>query len=323
MKREQILITEAEDGVSREDARPYLTDDSTEVAERVRRSTVEVRGRRGGGSGVIWRRGGFVVTNSHVVRDSRTDVRLADGRRFDVTLINRDARRDLALLRVEGGPTDLIAATIGDSESLRVGEVVLAVGHPFGVSRAVTFGIVYAVSIVQPQKVDGQLSQRLAEAWIMADVRLAPGNSGGPLADARGAVVGINTMIAGGLALAVPSSAVERFVRDSVREEVSARKLRLGVSVLPVAITWRGKPALGMLMIAVQPKSLAEEAGLMIGDTLIAINGVGFSALDDLTRALAEVGDADGFRVDYVRGGNLITCNVRRRSDELRKMEAA
>lgn len=169
------------------------------VAAALRRSTVQVRSRKMGvGSGVIWNNG-LIITNAHVLRGSRATVELSDGRVFDAVCI-RDAQQDLAALKVAA--VDLSAATIGDSDTLRVGQLVLAVGNPLGVVGALTTGIIHAIG-----------PKDTFSKWVQADVRLAPGNSGGPLADAQGRVIGINTVIAGGVALAVPSNVVERFVR--------------------------------------------------------------------------------------------------------------
>lgn len=173
-----------------------------EVAERLRHSTVEVHAcGYAGGSGVILHVNGAIITNAHVARWPRVDVRLLDGRRFTGEVVRRDASRDLALLRIRA--TGLRPAPLGDSSSLRPGEIVIAVGNPFGFSGAVSTGIVHALGTLP----------NLGGPWVQSDVRLAPGNSGGPLADASGRVIGINTMIAGGLALAIPSRAVQRFIQ--------------------------------------------------------------------------------------------------------------
>jgi serine protease Do len=179
---------------------PAIADDLADLAERLRRVTVEVRGRNGFGSGVIWHSRGLIVTSAHVAR-SPASVALADGRVFDAHLLRWDAERDVAALRIAA--EDLPAAEVGESEALRVGEMVFAVGSPRGLAGALTAGIIHAI---------GVRSRAGDRGWIVADLRLAPGNSGGPLADARGRVVGINGMIHGGLALAVPSHAVMRFL---------------------------------------------------------------------------------------------------------------
>jgi len=186
-----------------------LTSDLSAVVGRLRENTVELRSMgRAGGSGVIWRSDGLIVTSAHVVGGARPahhglQVVLPDTRRLPATVLEWDRNLDLALLRVE--THGLPAAQVGDSNRLRPGELVLAVGHPFGLSAAVVTGVVHAA----PAR--GAAGRR----WVQADLRLAPGNSGGPLADAAGRVVGINAMIAGRLALAVPSQVVETFVTRS------------------------------------------------------------------------------------------------------------
>ncbi len=176
------------------------------VSDALRRITVRVRADHSGfGSGVIWRPDGLIVTNAHVARMPRARIELADGRVFSGRVVARDVRRDVAAITIaaRGLPT----ATIRDVRTLRVGEMLFAVGNPFGEAGAVTAGIVH-----RPPEEDG---------WVIADVRLAPGNSGGPLADADGNLVGINSMIADGLGWAVPSNAVARFLREISAVEVA------------------------------------------------------------------------------------------------------
>jgi serine protease Do len=192
-----------------------IRDALASAAEQLARSTVQIqseagRGRDGVGSGVIWRADGLVVTNAHVVRDARrVRVELTDGRRFRGEVVRLDAQRDLAAVRLEGVTAEtspLVAAESSSATGLRVGQLVFALGHPWGVRNTMTTGIVHAV----PGASAGL--GRGARRWLQADVRLAPGNSGGPLADAWGRVVGVNSMIVRGLAFAVPSDAVERFL---------------------------------------------------------------------------------------------------------------
>jgi serine protease Do len=168
------------------------------IADRLREMTVEVSGPGGGGAGVLWAPD-LIVTNAHVARAPRVRVGFADDRQVEASLIASDRRADLALLRVP--PVEITPAASTDSDTLRVGALVVAVGHPLGLRRTLTAGVVHGF----PQT-------RMGSRWIQADLRLAPGNSGGPLADTTGRVVGINTMIAGGLALAIPINDVRRFV---------------------------------------------------------------------------------------------------------------
>jgi serine protease Do len=163
--------------------------------------TVEVMGNgHAVGSGVVWAPD-WVVTNAHVAPREHALVRAAGAGGVPARVVARDARADLALLHVPG--LGVSAATGAPAGELRVGSLVVAVGHPFGVRGALTTGIVHAMGAAEPGR----------RSWIQSDLRLAPGNSGGPLADARGRVVGINAMIVGGLALAIPVDEVTRFVR--------------------------------------------------------------------------------------------------------------
>jgi len=184
----------------------------TAVGERLRRSSVQVfDGRRGVGSGVIWRADGWIVTNAHVARSADAEVQLADGRRLAAQVVARDPERDLAALFA--GDDVLPAAAIGASTAVRVGELVLAVGSPFGLRGAVCAGVVHAI---------GPIAALGKRQWIQADVRLAPGNSGGPLADAQGRVIGVNAMVAGGLGLAIQSHEVEIFLRRVIQRRRAA-----------------------------------------------------------------------------------------------------
>jgi serine protease Do len=170
------------------------------ITERLRRVTVQVCGSSASaGSGVIWISHGLIITNAHVARD-RAAVVLPGGRAIEARGLAWDPEHDLAALAVDAD--GLSAADVGDSDTLRVGDLVVAVGYPFGVAGAVTAGVIHALGPRRPA----------GPRFIQADLGLAPGNSGGPLADARGRVVGINAMIAGGLALAVPSNVVTRFL---------------------------------------------------------------------------------------------------------------
>ena len=171
-----------------------LTADLAIAAEQLARSTVKIReGRSGIGTGVIWNETGLVITNAHVIGGRRVTVETFDGRIYAAHVKIRDSSRDLAALVIERtGPP---AARGRDGANPRPGELVFALGNPFGLTGALATGIVHKV---------GPVEGLGTATWIQADIRLAPGNSGGPLADARGRVVGINSMISGGLGLAVP-----------------------------------------------------------------------------------------------------------------------
>jgi serine protease Do len=258
-----------------------------EVAERLRRSTAHVaaHGRgQGAGSGVIWSADGLIVTNAHVARGTEAKVSLWDGSTHVATVLNRDPRRDLASLRIAA--SGLPAATPGDSSALRAGELVIAVGNPLGFIGALTTGVVHSL----PN----------GKRWVAADVRLAPGNSGGPLADAQGRVIGINTMIAGGLALAVPSNAVGEFLRGGSSQPKPGPVL--GVTIQPIPLR---NGAFGFLLLKVDPASSAESASLMIGDLLTGAGGQPFAAVDDLHAALAS--SKETLDLQFLRGDRRAT----------------
>jgi serine protease Do len=178
------------------------------IAAAVRPSVVQVLPGSSGGAGVVLSRGGelVVVTNAHVARGSAGNrVRILSHRRtaYTATIERADAGRDLALLTLRSTYAgDLFPAALGDATATRPGQLVLAIGHPFGLPNAVTAGVVHAVGLVREAWEPAPRSRR--RSWIQADIMLAPGNSGGPLLDVEGRVIGINTMVSGGLALAVP-----------------------------------------------------------------------------------------------------------------------
>jgi serine protease Do len=258
-----------------------------EIAEQLRRSTVLVLpGERGNGSGVIWSADGVIVTNAHVARASQMRVQLWDGREFDAALVSRDTRRDLAELRVKAA--NLPAAAVADSSQVRPGELAIAIGNPLGFVGALTTGVVQAV---------GPLRRFGSQPWVQADVRLAPGNSGGPLADARGRVIGINTMVAGRLALAVPSNAVTAFL---AADPVDAW---LGVTVAPVRVPSPGSraKAFGLVLLEVEPDSPAANASLLPGDILLGTDEKSFASLEDLATSLQGSGQRV-VRLAFLRG---------------------
>jgi serine protease Do len=258
-----------------------------EIAEQLRRSTVLLHaGTHGNGSGVIWSPDGVIVTNAHVAHASKMRVQLWDGREFDAALVSRDTRRDLAELRVNAA--NLPAAAAADSSEVRPGELAIAIGNPLGFVGALTTGVIHAVGPLRPFG---------SQPWVQADVRLAPGNSGGPLADVRGRVIGINTMVAGRLALAVPSNAVANFL---AADPIDAW---LGVTVAPVRVPRPASrcKAFGLVLLEVEPDSPAANASLMPGDILLGTDEKSFASLDDLASSLQGSGPRL-VRLAFLRG---------------------
>jgi serine protease Do len=271
-----------------------ITDELAAAAENLRKVTVKVQSSSyGGGSGVIWQSspllggtegGSLIITNAHVATNNRATVELWDGRVFEAVRTNIDPTKDLAALKIDA--TDLPTATIGNSDALRVGEFVLAVGNPFGDSGAVTSGIIHANH------------QRM----VMADIRLFPGNSGGALADCLGRVIGINTMIVNGLGVAIPSLAVEGFLRGN--------RQKLGVTVQPVVVDATNKRTLGLLVLSVNSGSAAEAAGVLVGDVLMGVSGQHFTRLDDLSKYLERTDSSEPLPLQILRGGRQLVCQV-------------
>jgi serine protease Do len=242
-----------------------------EIAERLRRSTVQVLppgGRGGGGSGIVWNSAGLILTNAHVARGPQAEVELWDGRRFAATVTSRDPRRDLAALRIEGA-AGLVPIEPGDSGAVRPGEMVIAIGNPLGFAGALSTGVVHSI---------GALPGMGRQSWIRATARLAPGNSGGPLANARGQAIGINTAIVNGLGVAAPANAAAEFLRRGARPT-------LGVVLEPVR--------LGLRIREIDPEGAAAAAALRAGDVLL-------SSFDDLCDALDSARDV--IRLRFLRG---------------------
>ena len=266
-----------------------LTEIFAAIVEPLRRSTVQIRaGRRGIGSGVIWRSDGLIVTNDHVVHEPNPTVALLDGRTFSATIKARNKQRDLAALQIHA--TNLPAMTIADSNHLRVGELVFAVGNPGGTVGAVTAGIVHTLES--------------NPAWIQADVRLAPGNSGGALANVQGQLIGINTMIVNGKGLAIPSKTVEQFLKNIGNYPY------LGVELQFVRVMIDRKPAYGLLVTSIESGTSAQRVGLLPGDILIGVRGTLFQSQHELFWILQNSNVGDGLTIELLRGGQRLSRDV-------------
>lgn len=196
-----------------------LTEEMNLVYQRVRSSLVLVHnGRSGAGAGVVWRVGGFVVTNYHVIQRGSPRISFLDGGEYSSRVIAKAKQFDLALLKIdlpESGASPISVAPIADTKNLRVGQIALAFGHPWGQIGSVSAGIITSLGSVPLRWRWGSVDV------IRTDAGLAPGNSGGPLVDASGAVMGINTMIVGGdLGVAIPSHIVNGFVQQSLDQNI-------------------------------------------------------------------------------------------------------
>jgi S1-C subfamily serine protease len=277
-----------------------LSDEIAEAAERAKAATVLVYRGNGNGAGVIWRETGEIVTNKHVVGNSNDiDVVLADGRKFTGIVASRHPERDLAVIKIAAD--GLSVAEIGDSTTVRPGQVAIAVGHPLGYRNAVSAGIVVAAGQAATEG-----GPRMGD-HIQADLTLLPGNSGGPLLDAWGRVIGINTMVAGALALAVPSQAAEHFVAAGPSVRPNAY---LGIEVKFVDSLRRGGFQVGLLVTGVVDGAPADRAGIFIGDVIVAFAEVSVVDQETLPAALLRLKPGEPVTVSVLRGDELRSFTV-------------
>ena len=266
--------------------------------------------RAGAGSGVIVSPDGFVLTNSHVVSAGRrATIATLDGRTFSARVLGDDPDTDLALLRIDDNER-LPAARLGDSKSLKRGQIAIAIGNPLGFDATVTAGVVSALGRSLRAK-----NGRLIDDVIQTDAALNPGNSGGPLVSSAGEVIGINTAVimgAQGICFAVASNTAQFVLGEIVRHgRVRRAYIGLGAGTLPlprrIALRLGLEQATGAVVTAVESGGPADEAGVLTGDIILSVDGVGIAGADDLVRAL------DGSRI-----GRTIAVDVLRRSDRRR-----
>ena len=263
------------------------------------------------GSGVIVdARRGYVLTNHHVVRNAdRILVRLKDRRVVRARLVGSDAGTDLAVLQILAG--GLTALPLGDSDALRVGDYVVAVGNPFGLGQTVTAGIVSALG-------RSGFSPRRYENYIQTDASINPGNSGGPLIDLRGRLIGVNTAIIGGgkgggslgIGFAIPSNLARR-VMDQIIRYGNVRRGRLGIVIqdlTPALARKYSVPATGGAVVrTVSPRTAAARAGLRAGDVIVAVNGKSVRGSSDLRTRIGTMRVGARVRLKLYRRGALRT----------------
>jgi S1-C subfamily serine protease len=300
------------------------------IVERVGPSVLHVRALRGvdrgsrglaSGSGVVIGPAGHALTNSHVVHGSAgVECELADGRTVLADLIGDDPATDLALLRLDGA-RDLPHAELGDSNRLRVGEFAVAIGSPFGLTRTVTLGIVSALGRTLHSAVG-----RTIEGVIQTDAPLNPGNSGGPLVDAGGQVIGINTAIVlggQGVCFAVPSNTASFVVRQLLAHG-RVRRAFLGLSgeeVFLPATAARGAGLTGqrgVLVREIQPGTPAADSSLRRGDVIVRADQSELSSIADLHRLLDHEAIDRVLSLEVLRAGEIVRVPVRARELSVR-----
>jgi S1-C subfamily serine protease len=251
----------------------------------------EPRERQGGGSGFVFTPDGLVLTNSHVVHEAeRIAVTLPDGRHMPATLIGEDPASDLAVIRVDA--PGLVAADLGDSQKLRVGQIAIAIGAPYGFQSTVTAGVVSALG-----RSLRSYSGRLIDDVVQTDAALNPGNSGGPLVDSAGRVIGVNTatiLPAQGICFAIGINTA-KFVASRLLRDGRIRRSYVGISGQTVPVHRRVvrfydlAKETGALVQSVEENSPAKRAGLRDGDIIVALEGQPVAGVDDLHRLLTEV----------------------------------
>jgi S1-C subfamily serine protease len=278
--------------------------------------TFQARGRQperhGSGSGFIFTPDGFALTNSHVVRGaSRISVSLVDGRRVAAALVGDDAHTDLAVVRIDA--PNLLPATFGDSQAIRPGQIAVAIGNPYGFQATVTAGVVSALGRSLPAG-----SGRLIEDVIQTDAALNPGNSGGPLVNSRGEVIGVNTAIiqaAQGICFAIASNTAKLIAARLIRDG-RVRRSYVGIAGQTVPLLTRVVRYFGLttetavFVVSVERGSPAERAGLHEGDLVVGFGELPIRGIDDLLRLLTEDRVGVSVPLTVIRGSERLTLNV-------------
>ncbi len=277
---------------------------------------VTKEGRRGqqtgGGSGFIFTPDGYIFTNSHVVHGAKEiNVSLADGRTVSGRLIGEDEDTDLAVVQIWAPNAEPVK--LGDSQALTPGQVVIAIGNPFGFQSTVTAGIISALGRSMRAE-----SGRLIDNIIQTDAALNPGNSGGPLVNSRGEVIGVNTAVilpAQGICLAVPINTAKS-VAFALMRDGFVRRGWLGVAAQTIAVRTRLSRfhqifnTGAVLLIGIEPDSPAKRAGLREGDALVSINGQTVNSVDDLHRMMLTIQTDKDSTINVIRHSELLSIPV-------------
>lgn len=268
--------------------------------------------RGGAGSGFIFTPDGFILTNSHVVHGAEgIEVALADGRRLPARLIGDDPGTDLAVIRIDG--SNFPIAELGDSQEMQVGQLAIAIGNPYGFQATVTAGVVSALA-----RSFRAATGHLVDNVIQTDAALNPGNSGGPLVNSRGEVIGVNTAIiamAQGICFAIPSNTA-RWVAGRLIKDGRIRRAYIGVAGQDVPLHrrlvrfYQLNVERGVLVVSAEPNSPARIAGLAEGDVIIECCGKPISGIDDLHRMMIEECVGQTLDMKVVRRNEIVTLSI-------------
>jgi len=280
---------------------------------------------QGTGSGILVSRDGYVLTNNHVIEDaSRIQVKLSDGRVYEAELVGSEPSSDIAVIRILNPPENLTPAPLGDSSTLRVGDLVIAIGNPFGLDRTATVGIVSSLNR-SVRSDEGYILRGL----IQTDASINPGNSGGPLVNSRGEVVGINTAILTtsggsiGIGFAIPINTAKRIMQEIIeRDRKQVRHPWLGISGITVdealAEALNLPVSSGALVVSVAPGSPAEKAGLrggtlqvyyrgypitIGGDIIVGVDGRRIESMEELAEVISSKEVGERIEITYIRRG--------------------
>jgi S1-C subfamily serine protease len=267
---------------------------------------------RGSGSGFVFTPDGFILTNSHVVHNAtKIEVTLSDGRQFQADLIGDDPDTDLAVIRINA--LNLMPAQLGDSQSVRVGQLVIAIGNPYGFQYTVTAGVVSALGRSLRSR-----SGRLIDSVIQTDAALNPGNSGGPLVTSRGDVIGVNTAVilpAQGICFAIAINTA-KFVAGLLIKDGRIRRSYIGVAGQNVPlhrrlVRFHNLPVeSGVLVASVEPQSPAQRAGVLEGDVIIEFDGHQIASIDDLHKLLTERQMGVRSQLTIIRGSEVRSLGI-------------
>ncbi|WXG44678.1 MAG: trypsin-like peptidase domain-containing protein [Promethearchaeati archaeon SRVP18_Atabeyarchaeia-1] len=286
-----------------------LSDATVDVISKVSPSVVSVQSGMGGGTGVVWSSDGYIVTANHVMhRAHSVKVGLGDGGQIDAKVVGRDPYTDVALLKIDGN--EFTSVELGDSDEIKVGEFVLALANAFNRQPAATSGIV--TSVRSPLR--GMRGMSMENA-IVTDARLNPGYSGGPLIDASGRMVGMNTAFAWGRGIAIPINTIKNVV-ERLMKGGEVKRAFLGILMNPIPIPSEVTKETkidqdrGLMVLQIEPGSPAKKAGIAFGDIIVRATDKPIRDIPDLTQLLSE--DMIGKKSKFVvlRGEKLVELTV-------------